>query len=85
MPKKLIEVPNYHLVGDRHGNWTKVSGRLAMAMEVKVYSRAEAEANQIAKSAGRLSGHRLSSLEKRLAGFIQAHLDLTEYLHTPAW
>lgn len=54
-----------------------------MAMELKVHSRAEAEAHQIATSASRLVGHRLSSIEKRLAGFIQSHLDLAEHLNTP--
>lgn len=83
MSKKLVEVPAYHLIGDQNGNWKKVPGRLAMAMELKVHSRAEAEAYQIATSASRLAGHRLSSIEKRLAGFIQSYLDLTEYLNTP--
>lgn len=82
MSKKLVEVPDYHFVGNQHGKWIKVPGRLTIAMEFKVHSRVEAEAHQIATSTSRLTGHRLSSLEKRLAGFIQSHLDLTEYLHT---
>jgi len=34
-------------------------------------------------SATRLDGYRRSVIEKRLAAFVQAYLDLREYLHTP--
>lgn len=82
MSKKLIEVPDYHLVGDGNGNWRKVPGRLAFAMELAVHGKAESEAKAIATSATRLTGYKVASIERCLAGFIQSYLDLFEYLHT---
>ena len=82
MYKKLIQVPDYHLVGDRNGNWKKVPGRLALAMELAAHGKAELEAKAIATSATRLTGYKVASIERRLADFIQSYLDFFEYLHT---
>lgn len=82
MSKKLIEVPNYHFAGDGKGNWRKVPGRLAFAMELSAQGKAESEAKAIATSATRLTGYKVASIERYLGGFIQSYLDLYEYLHT---
>lgn len=85
MSKKLITVPDYHFIGDGNNGWIQNPGRLKFALETISYGPAETEAKDIISASTRLKGfpYKARLIEKRIADFIQAHLDLEDYLHTP--
>lgn len=81
--KKLITAPDEHLIQRADGTWERRPGRLAFSLSLKSLGPAESAAIDLLRTNQRLLGVKREALERRLACWIQAYGDLSEYLTSP--
>lgn len=79
--KKLIESPDYHLVGDDKGNWRKVPGRLMFKLSGTTTEKYSDEIEQIVQNKN-LTPFQKKCIKKRMSLFIHSHEKLHKYLTT---
>ncbi len=79
--KKLIESPDYHLVGDDKGNWRKVPGRLLFKLSATTTESYSDKIEQIVQNEN-LTEFQKKCIKKRISSFMHTYEELHNYLTT---